>query len=146
MLRFNTATPTASVSRLVDLIAHWNPGNPLGNSLADHSDDELDDILTATGKTRADLFDVFKGNARHRQFMGLMMAHFGVDRDRATRSFWKALMSAEQRCIRCAHTKRCRSWFGWGSKNDAPRIFCPCAPLFDEIARANRNAPPTPRA
>ena len=114
----------------------------MGKRLTDYSDDELDDILAATGKTRAELFDAFKGNARHRQFMGLMMAHFGVDHDRATRGFWSALMSAEQMCTRCTHTKRCRSWFGWGAKNDAPRIFCPCAPLFDEIAHTTRGERP----
>lgn len=142
MFRFSAAAPTAPVSRFLDLVAHWNLGNPLGKSLADYSEDELDGILTATGKTRADLFDVFKGNARHRQSMAQMMSHFGVDRLRAVQIHWNALKHAEQICMRCAHTKRCRSWFDWGKKNDAPRIFCPCAPLFDEIARANRNSPP----
>lgn len=146
MLRFGSTAPPTPVFRLLDLIANLSPGKLLERRLADYADDELDDILAATGKTRADLFDVFKGNARHRQFMGLMMTHFGVDRDLATHGFWKALKSAEQTCIRCTHTKRCRSWFGWGAKNDAPRIFCPCASLFDEIARTTRNAPPASRA
>ena len=142
MSRFSTAGSTAPVSRFLDLVAHWNLGNPLGKSLAEYSDDELDEILTARGKTRADLFAVFKGNARHRQSMALMMSHFGVDRLRAVRFYWNTLKNAEQMCLRCAHTKRCRSWFDWGARNDAPRIFCPCAPLFDDIASATVDTGP----
>jgi hypothetical protein len=139
MLGFGTAAPTTTISRFVDLITRWNPGNHLGKRLADYYDDELDEILAATGKSRADLFTVFKGNTKHRQLLGKMMKHFGVNRRRATRHYWNALKMAEQTCSRCTNSTRCRSWLSWGSKNDAPRIFCPCAPLFDEIACANQN-------
>jgi hypothetical protein len=74
--------------------------------------------------------------------MALMMSHFGVDRLRAVQIHWNALKHAEQICLRCAHTKRCSSWFDWGLKNDAPRIFCPCAPMFDDFARAMMDTGP----
>ena len=142
MLRFGSAAPTTPVPRLADLIARWMPENRLGKSLAEYSDDELDNVLACAGKTRADLFAVFKGNEKHRQMLALMIEHFGVDRDYAARNCWDALRYAEQACIQCTKTKRCRSWFAWGSRNDAPRVFCPNAALLDEIARAASNSRP----
>lgn len=136
MLRFSTAAPTTLVPRFVDLIVRWAPGNRLRRSLADLSDEELDRLLSATGRDRGDLFTVFKGNARHRQLMALMIEHFGVDREYAVQSSWDALRYADRVCVRCANSKRCESWFSWGLRNDAPRIFCPNAELFDEIAQA----------
>jgi hypothetical protein len=65
MLRVGPEASPTPIFRFLDLIVHWNPGNLLEKCLADDSD-ELDEILTATGKTRASLFDVFKGNTRHR--------------------------------------------------------------------------------
>lgn len=135
MLKFSAAAPTTLVPRFVDLLARWKPGNRLRKSLADLSDEELDRALTCAGRNRGDLFTVFKGNARHRQLMALMMQHFGVECERAVQGSWDALRRAERACIRCANVKRCQSWFSWGLKNDAPRIFCPNAELFDDLAQ-----------
>jgi hypothetical protein len=79
---------------------------------------------------------VFQGNATHRRLMAVMMRHFGLDIDDAIQNHWDALRRAERTCVRCSNVKRCRNWVVWDLHNDAPRVFCPNADLFDEIAGA----------
>ena len=46
---------------------------------------------------------------------------------------------AERVCIHCGNTARCRRWLNRGAADDAPRLFCPNAELFDEMGRSWRN-------
>ena len=135
MLKLKAAAPVRSTLYMADLAARWHPGGQLKRRLANFSDEELDRVLVSAGKNRGDLFKVFKGNAKHRQRLARIIEHYKVNLDHATRNHWRALRHADEVCATCGNTKRCRSWCGWGVKNDAPRIFCPIAPLFDEIAR-----------
>ncbi len=132
---FAAAAPLRSIQFLLELAAGWTPGNRLNKSLANLSDAELDRVLISVGRSRGDLFTMFKGNAKHRQRLARMIDHYEVNLDHATQNHWSALRRADEACAQCSSAKRCRSWCGWGVKNDAPRIFCPQAELFDEIAR-----------
>lgn len=132
--------PAASLSRLASLLARIKSGRRLKRSLTHLSSDELDRVLTSIGKNRRDLFTEFRGNARHRRRLAFMLNHFGVDPDFASHSHWDALRRADENCIRCPNVRRCRSWMSWGARNDAPRVFCPNAALFDEIAGRTRRA------
>ena len=134
MSRFNSAAARGSILHVADLAASWIPGSQLKKSLGSFSDEELDRVLASVGRNRRNLFTVFKGNAKHRQRMAKMIEHYRVNLDHATRYCWDALRHADEACAKCTNTKRCRNWCRWGVKNDAPRIFCPNAELFDEIA------------
>ncbi len=138
MQRPKVRTPAASLSRLASLLAQIKSRHRLKRSLMLIPSDEVDRTLRSIGKSRGDLFTVFKGNAGHRKRMALMLHHFGVDPDFATHSFWSALRHADKVCVQCPNVRRCRSWNSWGVRNDAPRIFCPNAELFDEIACQGR--------
>lgn len=95
---------------------------------------ELDQELAHIGRSRTQLFADHRGNAKYRRHMIYMMHHFRVDPDFATHSHWEALRRADYICFNCPTVCRCKSWISWGARNDAPRIFCPNAELFDEIA------------
>ena len=136
MRRFHAIASTVFVTRVADAVARWSPTNGLNRTLASYSDAELDRALMLAGRRREDLFRTFKGNARHRQLMAHMIEHFGVDLEHAGRHFWDRLKRADGICVECPNTRRCRSWIAWGRRNDAARIFCPNAALFDELARA----------
>jgi hypothetical protein len=137
MFSFDAAAPLRSIEFMADLAASWTPRNRLDKSLANLSDEELDRILISVGRSRGDLFTVFDGNAKHRQRLARMIEHYEVNLDHATRNHWAALRRADEACAKCSNAKRCRSWCGWGVKNDAPRIFCPHAELFDKMARTS---------
>ncbi len=118
--------------------AEWR----LKHHLSRLSDREVDLALADAGLSRGDLSTVLRaGNARH----GLMtrtMAHFGVDPKAAALRYWRAFRDAERVCAHCTNVKRCRRWHDWGVSNDAPRMFCPNARLFDEMARNRRRDTP----
>jgi len=67
------------------------------------------------------------------------MVHFGIDPKRAVLGHWGAMREAERTCACCGNARRCRRWFEWGLRNDAPRVFCPNAERFDDIARRGRD-------
>ncbi len=121
---------------LGQLVSHLTASHRLKKSVGQLSDEELDRLLISTGRTRKDLFTVFRGNATHRRLMGLMIRHFGLDIDYVIQHHWDALRQAERTCVRCSNVKRCRNWIVWDLENDAPRVFCPNAALLDEIADA----------
>lgn len=73
--------------------------------------------------------------------MTAMMRHFNLNSDGAAPRYHGALRDAERVCMNCATVKRCKRWLEWGRRNDAPRVFCPNAALFDEVASDQRNAP-----
>ena len=120
-------------------VARWNTAKPLRRRLSRSSDEALDRALAAAGLTRADLFTAFKGNARHRKRLAAMMDRLGVDHRHATAAFWSELRKADARCADCRNVRRCTRLLKWGLRDDAARVFCPNAALFDEIARAGRS-------
>ncbi len=143
MSKLTTAAPPTIGPRLTALFGRRWPGRYLRKRLAGLSDEDWDGLLSSQGMTRADLFTVFRGNARHRQLMARMIAHFRVDLDHATRRCWDELKRADGVCAGCVRSKRCRDWFVWDLKNDAPRIFCPNAVRFDEMVLSASDTEPT---
>ena len=120
-------------------VVRWNTAKPLRRRLSRSSDCDLDLALAAAGMKRSDLFTPFRGNARHRKRLAAMMAHLQVDRDLAVEAFWPQLREADTHCADCPKVRRCMRLLKWGGRNDAARVFCPNAALFDEIARAGRH-------
>ncbi len=129
--------PASVFSRVMDLVDSFRPGGRFSRSLVTFSGEDLDRVLASAGKSRRDLFTDCKGNAKHRRRLARMLEHFGVDREHAAQRHWNALRYADHVCIRCTNARRCHSWFSWGVRNDAPRIFCPNAELFDDLAHSS---------
>lgn len=136
MRTFHAIAPTVLLARVADVLARYSPANGLANPLTWYSDADLDRALEHTGRHREDLFRQFRGNARHRHLMAHMIEHFGVDLEHAVRHDWDRLKHADGVCVECSTIRRCRSWIAWGRHNDAARVFCPNAALFDELAQA----------
>ena len=67
MPEFAATAPLRSIQFLLELATGWTPGNRLNKSLVNLSDAELDRVLISVGRSRGDLFTMFKGNAKHRQ-------------------------------------------------------------------------------
>jgi len=120
-------------------VVRWNTAKPLRRRLSRTSDQALHRALSAAGMDRGDLFTAFKGNARHRKRLAAMMDRFGVDRALAAEAHWPALREADSLCADCPNVRRCTRLLKWGLRDDAARVFCPNAALFDEIARAERS-------
>ena len=118
------------------LVSHLTASHRLKRGVGQLSDEQLDRLLISTGRTRKDLFSVYRGNATHRRLVALMIRHFSLDIDYVIQNHWDALRQAERTCVRCSNVKRCRNWVVWNLQNDAPRVFCPNAALFDEFADA----------
>ncbi len=116
----------------------WLAERRLRGEIADLSEPELDRALRDLGLTRRDLFTISKRNPDRRNRMARLLEHFEVDPERALPRYWGALKDAESVCARCRNVKKCRVWHDWGLGNDAPRVFCPNAALFDEISAACR--------
>jgi hypothetical protein len=102
----------------------------LNRGLARFTETELEDLLSKADIRRSELFTGFKGNAVHRQLMGRMLAHLGVDHAQASEHCWIDLIYAESVCARCCNRRRCRRCLKSGRKNGAPTVFCPNAELF----------------
>ena len=145
MRKIMARSRAASLSRLLDLLVLTTSGKRLRRSLVRSPSEEIDRVLDSIGITRGQLFTAFPGNARHRRRLAFMLNHFGVDPDFATHSHWDALRRADEKCFHCPNVRRCRSWISWGARNDAPRVFCVNAALFDELAGFARMAKPAYR-
>ena len=122
---------------MLDLRRRWILRR-LGKGLACFTDKDLVDLLARAGISRSELFTSFKGNALHRQFMGQMLTHFSVDREKASEHHWRDLVYAEKVCARCPNKGRCRRWLEWGVNHNAPNIFCPNAGLFHQMQSAQQ--------
>ena len=103
-------------------------------------DCERDRCLREAGITPAEFRSAGKSARGFRGRMTAMMRHFRLDPDAATPRYHGALRDAERVCMNCATVKRCKNWLEWGRRNDAPRVFCPNAALFDEVASNQRKA------
>ena len=94
--------------------------------------------------TRADAAlsraDVDSARAQVRSDMSRMMRHFEVDPVRIAPGFGAALREAERICAQCVAVGRCRRWFQRQPTDDAPRLFCPNAELYEDIAISQRRA------
>jgi hypothetical protein len=119
--------------RLLDAIDRLKARRRLRRSLNTMSEAELVELLARAGLAQGDLFHL-AAPVRHRRRMARMLAHFGLDTERLVRCHWAALREADRTCARCANVRKCHHWFDWGRRNNAPRIFCPNAALFDELA------------
>lgn len=75
------------------------------------------------------------------QDMLRMMRHFSVDPAQVTPQFSNALRDAEQLCAHCLVVGRCQHWLHGRPSDDAPRLFCPNAELYEEIAASQQRAP-----
>ena len=99
----------------------------------------IDRDLSDAGLSRSDLPTILGGRAHRRtRLMEPMMAHFHVDSQKLAPRYWGALRDAERVCQHCSNSSRCIRWLEWGRRNDAPRVFCPNATLFDEMAQSSR--------
>lgn len=79
------------------------------------------------------------GKNPNRGLMLRMMGHFGLEPRQAVAELREDIEQADRNCVHCGQLKRCRNWFVWGHRNDAPRIFCPNAARFDELAANARD-------
>lgn len=70
--------------------------------------------------------------------MARMARHFGLEPKAVPEAYIGALRDAERICARCVALGRCRRWQD-EAMADAPRLFCPNAPLFDEVSGAQRD-------
>lgn len=115
---------------------------PLGRA----RDEEIDAALARAGMRREDIFNPEEAVLPHRGRMARMLAAFGIDVPRAMEERWNDLKRAEHDCAYCASARRCWRWLEWGRANDAPRMFCPNARLFAEIAHEQGSGPESPRS
>lgn len=92
-------------------------------------------MLADAALSRADV-----GSLRHaaRDDMSRMMAHFGADPADIPPEFRGTLRDAERVCAACLAVGRCRRWLHRHATDDAPRLFCPNAELFDDLAYSQR--------
>ena len=127
-------------ARLFALLDRQKARRRLRKSLHRVSETELVELLARADLTRGDLFHL-AAPVRHRRRLARMLAHFNLDGEQMVRCHWIAVRDADRTCARCATVRKCRHWFDWGRRNNAPRIFCPNAPLFDKLARNKRKSP-----
>lgn len=125
----------AARARVAERYRHWRARSRLRRELAELPASEFDRVLADAGMSRSDLATMFGGRAGNRGLMARMMAHFGLRMNQVPVAYWGALKDAERVCAYCKSDGRCRRWLNWGAKNDAPRLFCPNAELFDEMGR-----------
>jgi uncharacterized protein YjiS (DUF1127 family) len=131
--------PIAALRHLAEPVARWRARNRLRRELGRHGPHELDRILADAGLNRSDLPTILGSRARNRSLMARMLVHFGVRPDRIAVRYQGALRDAERVCAHCGSTGRCRRWLNQGATDDAPRLFCPNAELFDEMKRSWRD-------
>lgn len=125
----------AALRRLAEPLAHRRAGKRLRSELGGHGPGELDRVLADAGLNRGDLPTILGGRIGNRPLMARMLAHFGVRPDRLAVRCQGVLRDAERVCTHCGNTARCRRWLNRGAADDAPRLFCPNAELFDEMGR-----------
>lgn len=127
--------PMAALRRLARPLTRWRAENRTARELGQHSPRELDRVLFDAGLSRNDLTAAPGGRKENRKLMSRMLVHFGVRPDRTVVRYQGALRDAERVCAYCRDTTRCRRWLNRGAADDAPRLFCPNAELFDEMGR-----------
>ncbi|MEM7223844.1 MAG: DUF6455 family protein [Pseudomonadota bacterium] len=103
---------------------------------------EMARMLAEAGVSQAEAQRGKPAGPKHRRRMAAMMGHFGIDPARADPRYWGAIRDAGRVCVNCPTEGRCHRWLNWGRANDAPRVFCPNAALFDEIASDARTRDP----
>lgn len=129
----------AVLRRLAESLTGWCAENRLRMELGRLGPGELDRVLADAGLSRRDLPSGLGERRGSRPLMARMLAHFGVRQDRVAVRYQGALRDAERVCNHCGATARCRRWLNRGATDDAPRLFCPNAELFDEMGRSWRN-------
>lgn len=125
----------AVLRRLAEPLTRWRAANRVRRELGRHGPRELDRVLADAGLNRGDLPTILGGRTANRSMMARMLVHFGVRPDRTAVRYQAALRDAERVCAYCGNTARCRRWLNLGAADDAPRLFCPNAELFDEMSR-----------
>ena len=116
------------------MAVRWPLGDALSGPLSYYSDDELDRALDAVGASRAYLFTDAPRNAPYRRRMAKLMTQFGIAPELVVKQFWNALRAADRVCQGCGNRQRCINWLDWPASDNAPRVFCPNAEIFDAIA------------
>jgi hypothetical protein len=84
--------------------------------------------------------DMESAQAQVRSDMSRMMRHFKVDTGGIAPRFGTALLDAERICANCFAVGRCRRWLHRQLTVDTPRLFCPNAQLYEDIAISQRRA------
>ena len=118
-------------------LAGWSAMHPTGYP----PDPERERCLREAGISPAELRSAGKAARGFRGRMTAMMRHFRFNPDAAAPRYHGALRDAERVCMNCTTVSRCKRWLEWGRRNDAPRVFCPNAALFDDAASDQRKAP-----
>ena len=128
----------ASLSaRVVRALALWRHAWGKQTRLDRPPQVSLDHTLADAALSRA---DVDSARAQVRSDMSRMMRHFEVDPVRLAPGFGAALRDAERLCANCLSVGRCRRWFHWQRTDDAPRLFCPNAQVYEDIAISQKRA------
>jgi hypothetical protein len=75
-------------------------------------------------------------NPSSEQDAARMGAHFGADLAQVRPDWLGVVRDAERVCACCETVERCHAWFASGRDKDSPRLFCPNAETFDQLAAA----------
>jgi hypothetical protein len=127
------ALSTRLRTRLRHWVAAWREGRAR-RQLRHVDADLLERSVRETGMSSVDLRLARLGaRAEFEQ----MAQHFGVDPERVAPHLLAPLRDAERVCAFCQDVRRCRRWLAREAGTDAPRLFCPNAQLFDEVAASD---------
>ena len=101
---------------------------------------ERDRVLHDCGLSSGQAGSLGPADPEKARLQSLMMEHYDVDPKSVPQAYWGALRDAGRVCAHCGNIRRCRHWLTeearGGAHKDAPRVFCPNAALFDELADA----------
>ena len=122
---------------LAHTLAHWRQAWRQPGRSERLPEERIARALADAALSRADLDSA---RAQVRSDMLRMMRHLDVDPLRIAPSFGAALREAERICANCLSVGRCRRWFQRQPTDDAPRLFCPNAELYEDIAINQRRA------
>jgi Family of unknown function (DUF6455) len=112
-------------------VASWRPAQQVQ---ARDERSPADPAVRALAEAVLARADAAATRAAARGDVSRMMQHFGIDPAEVPPQFSDRLRDAERLCARCASIGRCQRWSYREPTKDAPRLFCPNAELFDEIA------------
>jgi hypothetical protein len=121
--------PRELSDKLRQLWEHHRHGQPGGSALDEREGRRM---LREVGLDPA---EVASARADSLADQARMLRHAGLDADAMPARFWGALRDAERVCAHCRAAGRCHQW-QTATHADAPRLFCPNMPLFDEIRAA----------